>query len=52
MDFIADMTTGAMFFYGGLAGLGVTFITTVIIALVQTGDRKKLHRKLDEEYGR
>jgi hypothetical protein len=46
-----DITTGTVFFYGGLIGLGVTFIATVIVTLVQRGDRKRLHNILDGEYG-
>ena len=46
------LTTGALLFYGGVAGLVVTLIAAVIVVIVQSGDRKRLRDKLDEEYGK
>ena len=42
---------GSLLFYGGLAGIAATLIAIIIIALLQSKDRKKLKEKLDEEYG-
>jgi len=48
MDFI----TGTMLFYGGLMGLGITFIITLIVAFTQQSNKKKLEKKLNEAYGK
>jgi len=44
--------TGSLFFYGGIVGLAVALIAAIIIIIVQSGDRKRLREKLDEEYGK
>jgi len=46
-----ELTTGTLLFYGGVAGLAVTLIATVIIIILQTKSRKRVRKKLDEEYG-
>ena len=46
------LTTGALYFYGGIAGLAVSLIAAVVLIAVQSGDRKRLREKLDEEYGK
>ena len=46
------LSTGAIFFYGGLTGLAVTLIAAIIIVAVQSSDRKRLRQQLDEEYGK
>jgi len=45
------LTPGEMLFYGGIAGIVVVIIAAVITFVVMSGSRKRLRRKLDEEYG-
>jgi len=45
------MTTGQMLFYGGLAGIAVVIVVSIIVIIVLAGSRKRLRRKLNEEYG-
>ena len=47
-----ELTTGGMFFYGGIVGLGVTVLVAIIAGIVLGGGRKNLRKKMDEEYGR
>jgi len=46
------LTTGSLFFYGGVTGLVVTIIAAVAIAIMQSGDKKRLQEKLNDEYGK
>lgn len=46
-----NFTMGEMLFYGGLAGLAVMFVVSVIVIAVLSGSRRRLRRKLNEEYG-
>ena len=47
-----EMTLGSMFFYGGLAGLGITVLVAIIAGIVLGSGRKNLRKIMDEEYGR
>jgi predicted membrane metal-binding protein len=44
-------TPGEMLFYGGIAGMSVVATAAIIVIAVLTGSRKRLRRKLNEEYG-
>lgn len=46
-----NFTPGEMLFYGGLAGILLTGIVSMIVVAVLSGSRKRLRRKLNEEYG-
>ena len=46
-----NLTPGEMLFYGGIAGMVITAIISVIVIAVLSGSRKRLRRKLNEEYG-
>jgi predicted membrane metal-binding protein len=40
-----------MLFYGGVAGMAVVVVVAIIVIAVLAGSRKRLRRKLNEEYG-
>ena len=44
-------TLGSLLFYSGIAGLALTAIASAVAALVGKSSRKKLLRKLSDEYG-
>lgn len=46
-----NFTPGEMLFYGGVAGMIITAVVAVIVIVILAGSRKRLRRKLDEEYG-
>jgi hypothetical protein len=46
-----DFTPGEMLFYGGIAGMALVALIAVIVIIVMSGSRKRLRRKLNEEYG-
>ncbi|MCD7804364.1 MAG: hypothetical protein LUH03_04320 [Oscillospiraceae bacterium] len=46
-----SFTPGQLLFYGGLLGIAVTAIITIIVIIVLAGSRKRLRKKLNEEYG-
>ena len=46
-----NFTPGELLFYGGIAGMAVVVIVTIIVIAVLTGSRKRLRNKLSEEYG-
>ncbi|MCD7785515.1 MAG: hypothetical protein LUH18_08090 [Oscillospiraceae bacterium] len=46
-----SFTPGQLLFYGGLLGIAVTLVATIIVIVVLSGSRKRLRRKLNEEYG-
>jgi len=46
-----SFTPGEMLFYGGIAGMAVVFIAAFVVTAVLSGSRKRLRRKLNEEYG-
>ena len=46
-----NLTPGEMLFYGGILGMAVVVIATIIVTIILTGSRKRLRRKLNEEYG-
>ncbi len=48
---LASFTPGELLFYGGIAGMAVTLIVAIIVIIVMSGSRKRLRRKLKEEYG-
>lgn len=47
-----NFTPGEMLFYGGIAGMVLTAIIAIIVLIVMSGSRKRLRRRLNEEYGR
>ena len=49
LDF--DFTPGEMLFYGGIAGMVVIAVISLIAVIVMSGSRKRLRRKLSDEYG-
>ena len=49
--FDMDFTPGEMLFYGGIAGMAIVVIISIIVIAVLAGSRKRLRRKLNEEYG-
>jgi len=46
-----DFTPGEMLFYGGIAGMAVVLLISLIVIIIMSGSRKRLRRKLNEEYG-
>ena len=50
-DMNMSFTPGEMLFYGGIAGMAIVAIVAIIVIAVLSGSRKRLRRKLNEEYG-
>jgi hypothetical protein len=46
-----DFTPGEMLFYGGIAGMAIVAVVAIVVILIMAGSRKRLRRKLNEEYG-
>ena len=46
-----ELTLGGMFFYGGIAGLAVTVLASIAAGITLGSGRRKLRRKMDDEYG-
>jgi hypothetical protein len=46
-----DITPGEMLFYGGIAGMAAVGVVAAVVAAILAGSRKRLRRKLNEEYG-
>ena len=46
-----SFTPGEMLFYGGIVGMAIVLAVAVIVVIVLSGSRKRLRRKLSEEYG-
>ena len=46
-----DFTPGEMLFYGGIVGMAIVVVVAVVVIVVLSGSRKRLRRKLNEEYG-
>jgi hypothetical protein len=46
-----NFTPGEMLFYGGIVGMAIVAAAAVAVAAILTGSRKRLRRKLNEEYG-
>ena len=47
---LMDFTPGEMLFYGGMAGMAAVAIVSVIVFIVLSGSRKRLRKKLNEDY--
>ena len=47
-----DWSTGAILFYGGIAGAGATIIAAVLVAVVLARGKKRIINKLNQEYGK
>ena len=47
-----EWTTGSIMFYGGAVGAGAAFLALLITLIAFHGGKKRLRRKLDEEYGK
>ena len=45
-----NITPGEALFYGGIIGMAIVAIITIAVILIMTGSRKRLRRKLNEEY--
>jgi len=46
-----DFTPGELLFYGGIAGMAIVVITSIVVIIILSGSRKRLRRKLNDEYG-
>ena len=46
-----DFTPGELLFYGGIIGMSVAAVVAIIVIIILSGSRKRLRRKLNEEYG-
>ena len=46
-----EWTTGAMMFYGGLAGAAATLVAAIAAAIILARGSKRIKRKLNQEYG-
>jgi len=46
-----ELTLGEMLFYGGIAGMIIVAVVTIIVFLVLSNSQKRLRRKLNEDYG-
>ena len=46
-----NFTPGEILFYGGITGMVIVGIVAIIVIAVLSGSRKRLRRKLNEEYG-
>lgn len=46
-----NLTPGEILFYGGITGMVIVAVAAIIIFFVLSGSRKRLRRKLNEEYG-
>ena len=46
-----NLTPGEMLFYGGIAGMAILVIISIIVTAILSGSRKRLRRKMNEEYG-
>ena len=44
-------TPGEALFYGGIAGMVVVVLVTIIVIAILSGSRKRLRKKFNEEYG-
>lgn len=45
------LTPGELLFYGGIAGMAAVAVVSAAVILALAGSRKRLRRKLNEEYG-
>ena len=46
-----EWTIGNMLFYGGIAGMVITFIIAIITIIALKISKKSIVRKLNDEYG-
>lgn len=46
-----SFTPGEMLFYGGIIGMLIVIVAAIIVIAIFSGSRKRLRRKLYEEYG-
>jgi type II secretory pathway pseudopilin PulG len=46
-----NFAPGEMLFYGGIAGMAIVAVVAIIVLSILTGSRKRLRRKLNDEYG-
>lgn len=46
-----NWTAGEMLFYGGAVGMVGTALAAILAMVLLSGSRKRLRRKLNEEYG-
>ena len=46
-----NLTPGEMLFYGGIAGMAVVVIVSIIVIAILAGSRKRLRQKMNDEYG-
>ena len=46
-----DFTPGEILFYGGIAGMAIVVVVAIVVIAALSGSRKRLRRKLGEEYG-
>ena len=43
-------TSGEMLLYGGILGMAMVLIASIIVIIILAGSRKRLRRKLNDEY--
>ena len=48
---VMNITTGELLFYGGIGGMILVAAAASVTVIILTGSRKRLRRKLREEYG-
>ena len=48
---VMNITTGELLFYGGISGMILVAAAASVTVIILTGSRKRLRRKLREEYG-
>ena len=46
-----NFTPGEMLYYGGITGMIVVIVVATIVVTILAGSRKRLRRKLNDEYG-
>lgn len=46
-----SLTPGEILFYIGITGMVIVVIVSIIVAAILSKSRKRLHSKMNEEYG-
>ncbi len=52
MDWLTGISRSELLFYGGVMIMAVSVLTALPTGLVLTAARRRLKRKLEEEYGK
>jgi len=48
---MVDLTYGELLFYGGITGVVIVLIVSIIVIAILSRSRKKLRNKFKDEYG-